>query len=81
MEPPIVQARRRDFLCICEDICMPYDKAMLLSNCYINRLTLQSVYDVNIEESLNGITKLLKLYGKETTIVHECLSGADKDNG
>lgn len=78
-EPPIVQERRRDFMCICEDCCMPYEKAKLLSNCYINQLVYGSVYNENIEDSIKGIKRLMTLYNKPIEIVHDCL--ADKDKG
>ena len=77
MEPPIIQQRRKDFMAICEDISMPYQKANLLCNCYINQLTLQSVYHENVEESIKGIKRLLKAYDKPVEIVYDCLKVAN----
>ena len=65
MEPPLIQQRRKDFMTICEDISMPYQKANLLCNCYINQLTLQSVYHDNIDrvimETCNSLGFFLNL--------------------
>ena len=61
MEPPIIQEKRRAFMNVCESINMPFDKAYLLCNCYINKLFIGSTYHENIEESICGITKLMKL--------------------
>ena len=69
MEPPIIQIRRHTFMNVCESINMPYEKASLLCNCYINRLTIGSVYHKNIEESVNGIIKLIKLHGHDIDIL------------
>lgn len=70
MEPQIVQDRRMDFMMVCNDIDMPYKKACLLSNCYINRITIKSVYHGNIEKSVDGIVRIMKMYNKPVDIVY-----------
>ena len=72
MEPPIVRMRRNDFMCVCEDIGMPYEKANLLCNCYIHKITIESVYHITIEESIQGIVRLLNIYGKSTEPLGIC---------
>lgn len=71
MDPPIIQQRRRTFMNVCESISMPFEKASLLCNCFINRVTIGSVYHQNIEESVNGILKLVKLHGHDMDILSQ----------
>ena len=72
MEPQCIIEKRRLFMNVCESFSMDYSKAYLLCNCYINKLTIGSVYHNDIEESLNGISRFMKIYLNE---------GAESESG
>ena len=81
MEPPIIQEKRRNFMNICKEIDMPYEKACLLCNAYIHKITIQCMYHKEIEESIKGITILLKLQNKKPYIIHDCINESSKGKG
>ena len=72
MESQSIMKKRHLFMNVCESFSMDYSKARLLCNCYINKLTIGSVYHKDIEESLNGITRFMQIYLNE---------GAESESG
>ena len=72
LESQSIIEKRRVFMNVCESFAMDYVKARLLCNCYINKLTIGSVYHKDIEESLNGINRFMNIY------LHE---GAESESG
>ena len=63
MFPPSVMEIRDNFIKAADIAGIPEPKKTMLLNCYINKETIGCVYPPNIEDSIKGMKKFMKING------------------